>query len=62
MLYDYESETLPLLAENAEEATCRCGWCGRLYTERPFLCICQSNAFLRPINEQGVSCYTIMMN
>lgn len=27
-----------------------CNWCGRVYAARPFLCECQSNAFLQNLS------------
>jgi hypothetical protein len=49
--YDYQSKTQPLLTDNISLATYQCNWCGRMYVERPFLCMCASNCFLRRINK-----------
>jgi hypothetical protein len=45
---DFSIEANALLTEDAEEATCFCHYCGRMYCERPFLCLCKSNVFLQP--------------
>ena len=37
----------PVLIDDPSEATCVCDLCKRMYVERPFLCLCKSNAFLR---------------
>ena len=34
-----------------EEAVCICHLCQRMYTRRPMLCLCKSNAFLRDLHE-----------
>jgi len=47
-MYDY-SETETLLTDDPEEARYVCAWCGRMYTKRPFLCLCNSNVFLQDV-------------
>jgi len=47
MIYNYIAETEPLLTEDKADAVCICRLCGRMYKERPFLCLCKSNVFLR---------------
>lgn len=38
-----------VITRSADEADIICDLCGRMYTARPLICICNSNAFLRPI-------------
>ena len=51
---DYGAEAQGLLANAGDKARCLCGLCGRLYTERPPLCLCKSNVFLEDLDESEV--------
>ena len=42
-----EEEAKSLLTSKQDETTAKCDWCGRMYTARPYLCLCRSNAFLQ---------------
>jgi len=47
-------EAKDLLVGIGDKATCLCGLCGRLYAERPLVCLCRSNAFLQDLEEPEV--------
>lgn len=53
--YNYDTEAIPYLTTNADEAVCICDLCNRMYTKRPFLCLCKSNVFLQDIKAEKVS-------
>lgn len=37
-------------AKTIEETKCYCRLCGAMYKERPFICLCRSNVFLKNVN------------
>ena len=51
-MYDCEIQTRPLLAVVGDKVACICMLCGRMYTERPLLCLCKSNVFLEDIESE----------
>ena len=53
-MYNCETQTKPLLAVVGDEVACICMLCGRMYTERPLLCLCESNVFLEDLEEPEV--------
>lgn len=44
-----EITAIRLLSDNKHEENYLCELCGLRYSDRPFLCLCKSNVFLRPI-------------
>lgn len=53
-IYDYDTETRPLLTDDPGKTVCICHLCGRMYKQRPLLCLCKSNAFLQDVDENIV--------
>ena len=49
---NYVQEAKALLTSDRSRAMAICHLCGRLYTARPFLCLCNSNAFLQEVKKQ----------
>lgn len=44
-----EVMAIRLLSDNKYEENYLCELCGLKYSDRPFICLCKSNVFLRPI-------------
>ena len=53
-MHNCETQTKPLLAVAGDEVACICMLCGRMYTECPLLCLCESNVFLEDLEEPEV--------
>ena len=47
--YKYDTPQKDILAETMEDAVCVCNMCKVVYKERPFICACKSNVFLKDI-------------
>jgi len=44
-----EVRAIHLLSDNKQEENYLCELCGLKYKDRPYICLCRSNVFLRPI-------------
>jgi hypothetical protein len=47
---DHYPKAIDVMTQSVDETHTLCALCGRMYTARPLICLCNSNTFLRPVN------------